>query len=170
MIDFQQIFGSPKDDKVLDLGVSFNGIYIYAMINGPFLPHRDNDKQWKTLGNGTNLALIHIDFDDMILDIEAMDYSNKLTDNYINPYPMKFFLVNPKFVEQNFIFVTHRTNEAVDRKGGIYITYYKDPSALFVQLTGCPGIGCAKCSNKRPAKCLECMARYELFHHGCNEG
>ena len=56
------------------MAVSFNGVYIYAMINGPFMPHRDNDKQWKTIGNGTNLALIHIDFEDLILDIEAMEF------------------------------------------------------------------------------------------------
>jgi hypothetical protein len=71
VIEYKQIFGSPKEDKVLDMAVSFNGIYLYAMINGPFLPHRDGDKQWKTLGSSTNLALIHIDFEDMILDIEA---------------------------------------------------------------------------------------------------
>lgn len=53
------------------MAVSFNGVYLYAMINGPFLPHRDGDKQWKTIGTGTNLALIHIDFEDLILDIEA---------------------------------------------------------------------------------------------------
>jgi hypothetical protein len=64
VIAFKQIFGSPQDDKVLDMGISFNGIYLYAMINGPFLPHRDNDKQWKTLSTGTNIAIIHIDFTD----------------------------------------------------------------------------------------------------------
>ena len=163
VISLQQIFGSTGDDKILDLAISFNGIYMYAHINGPFNPHRDNDKQWKTLGNGTNLALIHLDFDDLILDIEAMDFKNPNSLDYINPYPMKFFLIRSTDVQQNFIFVTHRTNEAVDRKGGIYITYYNQPSALFIQTTGCPGIGCLKCSGKRPAKCLECMARYELF-------
>ena len=75
------------------MAVNFNGIYLYAMINGPFLPHRDNDKQWKTLGNNTNLAVIHIDFTDLIIDIEALDYSNKALPSYINPYPAKFFLV-----------------------------------------------------------------------------
>jgi hypothetical protein len=97
---------------------------MYAHINGPFNPHRDNDRQWKTLGNGTNLALIHLDFDDLILDIEAMDFQNKESVDYINPYPMKFFLIRSINVTQNYIFVTHRTNEPVDRKGGIYITYY----------------------------------------------
>jgi hypothetical protein len=58
VIESDIIFGSPKDDKVLDMAVNFNGVYLYAMINGPFMPHRDNDKQWKTIGNGTNLAMI----------------------------------------------------------------------------------------------------------------
>lgn len=105
---------------------------MYAHINGPFLPHRDNDKQWKIQGNGTNLALIHIDFEDMIIDIESIDFENKQSLDYINPYPMKFFLIRSSNVSQNFIFVTHRTNEAVDRKGGIYITYYNQPQALFI--------------------------------------
>lgn len=47
-IEFNTVFGSPYDDKVLDLEVSFNGIYMLALINSPFLPHRDSDKQWKT--------------------------------------------------------------------------------------------------------------------------
>ncbi len=132
VIQYKEIFGSAKDDKVLDMAVSFNGVYLFAMINGPFNPHRDNDKQWKTIGSGTNLAVIHIDFDDMIIDIEAQDYSNKNSIGYLNPYPTKFFLVRTKEVEQNFIFVTHRSNEFVDRKGGIYITYYNNPVAPFM--------------------------------------
>jgi hypothetical protein len=64
VIENSIVFGSPKDDKVLDMAVNFNGVFLYAMINGPFMPHRDNDKQWKTIGNDTNLALIQIDFDD----------------------------------------------------------------------------------------------------------
>ena len=64
VIENSIVFGSPKDDKVLDMAVNFKGVFLYAMINGPFMPHRDNDKQWKTIGNDTNLALIQIDFDD----------------------------------------------------------------------------------------------------------
>lgn len=93
VISFKQIFGSPGDDKALDMAVSFNGIYIYAMINGPFLPHRDGDKQWKIIGDVTNLAMILIDWEDMILDIEAVDALNPLSTTYVNPYPTKFFLV-----------------------------------------------------------------------------
>lgn len=68
------------------------------------------------------------------------------------------------------MFVTHRTNEVVDRKGGIYITYLTTPTAAFMQVALCPGIGCAKCSAKLPSKCLECMTVYQLFQHSCYEG
>ena len=36
VVIFKQIFGSPGDDKVLDMSVTFNGVYLYAMIYGPF--------------------------------------------------------------------------------------------------------------------------------------
>jgi len=39
------------------------------------------------------LAIIHIDFTDQIVDIEAWDYTNISSNNYINPYPTKFFVV-----------------------------------------------------------------------------
>lgn len=80
-------------DTAIDVGVSFNGVYIYAMINGPFLPHRKNDMQWETIGTNTNLAMIHIDFTDQIVDILAWDYLNINSVDYINPFPMKFFLI-----------------------------------------------------------------------------
>jgi hypothetical protein len=64
VIENSMVFGSPKDDKVLDIAVNFNGVFLYAMINGPFMPHIDNEKQWKIIGNDTNLALIQIYFDD----------------------------------------------------------------------------------------------------------
>ena len=66
-----KVLGSPGVDQALNIGVSFNGVYIYALINGPFNPHRDNTKQWETIGNFTNLAMIQLDFTDQILDIEA---------------------------------------------------------------------------------------------------
>lgn len=43
-IEYSEIFGSPSDDKALDLVITFNGPHLLALINGPFLPHRDLDK------------------------------------------------------------------------------------------------------------------------------
>lgn len=44
VVEVNKVLGSPGDDKALSMGVSFNGVYIYALINGPFNPHRDNTK------------------------------------------------------------------------------------------------------------------------------
>ena len=140
--------------------ISFNGIYLYANIGGPFLPHREVNKQWQVIGNGTNLAIIQLDFTDQIIDIEAFDYTNASSNNYINPYPMKMFLIRSKDVQQNFIFVTHRSNDAVDRTGGIYITYLNDSSAAFFSYLPCLGIGCSRCSGKIPSLCQQCMSIY----------
>ena len=71
--------------------------------------------QWQTIGTNTNLAVIHIDFTDQIVDIVAWDYLNINSADYISPFPMKFFLIRSQEVLQNWIFVTHRTNEVVDR-------------------------------------------------------
>jgi hypothetical protein len=34
--------GSPSDDYALDIEITYNGIVILALINSPFLPHRDS--------------------------------------------------------------------------------------------------------------------------------
>ena len=49
--------------------------------------------QWQTIGTNTNLAVIHIDFTDQIVDIVAWDYLNINSADYISPFPMKFFLI-----------------------------------------------------------------------------
>jgi hypothetical protein len=33
VIELKKIFGSPKDDKILDLRITFNGIYVLAYMN-----------------------------------------------------------------------------------------------------------------------------------------
>lgn len=35
------VFGSPSDDKAFDLVITFSGPHLLALINSPFLPHRD---------------------------------------------------------------------------------------------------------------------------------
>jgi hypothetical protein len=33
VIEVQKIFGSPSDDKILDLRITFNGLYVLAYMN-----------------------------------------------------------------------------------------------------------------------------------------
>lgn len=45
-IEKHKKFGSPQDDKILDLVVNFNGLFILAQINNDLFPHKSNDKIW----------------------------------------------------------------------------------------------------------------------------
>jgi hypothetical protein len=48
VIEVQKIFGSPLDDKILDLRITFNGLYVLAYMNDQLLPHKYNDRIWAT--------------------------------------------------------------------------------------------------------------------------
>lgn len=63
-IESQLVYGSSKDDRIFDLKITFTGLYILAMIDNEFLPHKDNDKMWGTQNSVSNLALIWMNFND----------------------------------------------------------------------------------------------------------
>jgi len=134
------------------------------LIQGPFLPHRDVTKQWQIIGDLTNMAMIHIDFTDQIIDIEAQDYANADGLHPLNPYPMRFILVRSNLTIQNWIFVCHRSNEPVDRTGGILLSYYQNITAPFQNTRGCTSIGCQNCSLKVSSYCFQCLPGYELYN------
>lgn len=46
VIEVHKIFGSPMDDKILDLRITFNGLYVLAYMNDQMLPHKYNDRVW----------------------------------------------------------------------------------------------------------------------------
>jgi len=68
------VWGSPTDDFAYSIETTFNGIYLLAKIGDGLLPHKDVDKTWSTLNDKSNLAIIFIDFEDSILEIEGYDY------------------------------------------------------------------------------------------------
>lgn len=48
VIETSTIFGSPGNDLVQDFRITFLGLYVLAVIDDQFLPHRFNDKIWST--------------------------------------------------------------------------------------------------------------------------
>ncbi len=68
---------------------------------------------WGTQNGRPNVALIWMDFDNDILDIEAYDYSTGLS-----PYPMKAFVPRITSNRLSYVFIAPRTNEVIDRNGG----------------------------------------------------
>lgn len=82
VIELQKIFGSPGDDKILDLRITFNGLYVLAYMNDQLLPHKFNDRIWQTQNGKPNVAVIWMDFEDDILDIEGYDLEKLPFPNY----------------------------------------------------------------------------------------
>eukprot|EP00347_Sterkiella_histriomuscorum_P007679 403347989 len=164
-IEKKDIYGSPSDDKALDLVVTYQGLHLLALINNPFLPHRDADKQWKTQNSKQNLAVILFDFEDQIVDVESYDMTLA---SAINPYPIRMFVTRvPNTIKQRYTFISHRSNLAVDKKGGLFITYFNDYDLVYGLNIGCGVSNCAKCSYKKTSKCLECNSGYLLWQHSC---
>jgi len=48
VVETSKIFGSARDDRIFDLKITFNGLYILALINNNFMPHKFNDRIWTT--------------------------------------------------------------------------------------------------------------------------
>lgn len=73
-----------------------------------------------------------MDFDDDILDIEGFDFSVGLS-----PYPMKAFVPRVSSNTLSYVFIAPRTNDLIDRKGGMQITYFTAPNAAFSTILAC---------------------------------
>lgn len=86
------------------------------------LPHKFNDRIWQTENSSPNIAIIWMDFEDDILDIEGYD----LGDIPFTNYPQKLFvprLGNASSTLQTFVFISPRSNADIDQNGGFYVTY-----------------------------------------------
>ena len=122
----KKIFGSPSDDKALDIEASTAGIYIMAIIGDNFLSHPTSGSIWQTNGGvgKTNFAMLLVrNSDSQLLDIEGYDLSTMA-----DPYPKRFSL-QVSTGARDFIFFSPRANIDV---AGLYITKFSDSSKIFV--------------------------------------
>jgi hypothetical protein len=82
-------------------------------MNDQMLPHKFNDRVWASHQNSANVALIWMDFEDDILDIEGYAISSM---NFTN-YPQKLFvprLGNASSTMQSFVLISPRSNAETD--------------------------------------------------------
>ena len=111
------------------------------------------------------MAVILFDFEDKIVDVESYDMTLA---SAINPYPIRMFVTRvPNTIKQRYTFISHRSNLAVDKKGGLFITYFNDYDLVYGLNVGCAVSNCAKCSYKKTSKCLECNSGYLFWQHSC---
>lgn len=112
----KKIFGSPQEDKALDIVATTAGVYLMAVISDNFLPYPIAGNIWHTNGgtNNTNFAILLIrDSDSELVDIIGSDIVTM-----INPYPKRFTLhITTGALE--LIFYSPRANNDI---AGLYFT------------------------------------------------
>ena len=116
-VESQVIWGSPTDDFVYDVEVNYQGIFFLAEMGHNLLPHRDGDKAWGGQNGKSSWVLAWLDFNDKILEMEGYAF-----DEMVDPFPTKFFIARTDDHNQTYVFASHRSNDIVDHKGGIFLT------------------------------------------------
>ena len=161
-IESKQVFGSPTEDKALDIQVTAQGIFILAKIGDTFLPNPTSGNHWKTLGsNGSNLAILFVTFENVLLDVEGFDLATL-------PSPMPIRMFRPYKTGQLFdiILFAHRADQETS---GAVFTKVTNSELLFITNTDgyCASSDCLRCSPKDSSKCLTCQSGKLLYNHNC---
>ena len=110
------------------------------------------------MNNVTNFALIFIDDNLDIVDIEGYDLTAT-----VDPLPRKMFLSLLNDHDHEITFLAQR--ESSDR-GGLQFTSFTSPTSLWSGGAACP-LGCAACSPQDISVCTACNPGYFLWKQSC---
>ncbi len=106
------IYGSATDDYAYSMQENFDGLFVLAKIGNHFNPHMNNDKEWAMRDGESTIALIRMNFDDQIINIEGHKIST------LGMHHPTYALVAAKdpttSSELEYIFAAHRSNEVTD--------------------------------------------------------
>lgn len=157
----KKIFGSPKEDKALDIVATTAGVYLMTVINDNFLPHPVAGNIWQTNGGAgkTNFAILLIrDSDSQLVDIEGYDIATMT-----GPYPKRFSAhITTGIIE--FIFYSPRANTDI---AGLYFSKFTDQLKFVNNAVGActDNTNCDKCNNNDPDMCMICKPTKVLFNN-----
>lgn len=127
---YTKIYGSTEDDTPIDMVINHFGIFMIADIGNGF-KDRDTSDDYLTQNSNINFAIILMDYDGNIQEIESYDTSD--VSNDINgDYPLKLFIGRQNKHEPLYWFLSYRSYAEYYLKGGVYLTQVDDQQALFV--------------------------------------
>jgi hypothetical protein len=145
-----KVYGSTRDDTVLDMLVNQFGVYVMANLGNGF-KDKDASDDYSTQNGVDNFALIFMDYDGNIQEIESYDTTDVAND-LNGDYPKELIIARKDKQELLYAFLSYRDHDDLNFKGGFYLTYPADQQALFVtenSLAVCSGVSpnCELCSN-----------------------
>ena len=139
----EHVLGSTSNDSPLDIIANHFGVFLMGNIGNGFKTIGSAD-DYQTQNSNDNFALIFMDYDCNILEIESYDTSD--ASNSINgDYPKQFLIARKNKQEPLYSFLSYRFYDEYKIAGGVYITTLADNQALFV--TGNSLATCSSLSN-----------------------
>ena len=105
---------------------------------------KDNDSadSYSTLNGNTNFAIVFMDYDGNIIEIESYDQSDPLS-NLGAEYPKRIIIGVQNKHQPIFTFLSTKDKNGINMGNGIYFTQVENQEALFTvgnTLVGCSGI------------------------------
>jgi hypothetical protein len=126
-----KVYGSARDDAALDLVVN----QLRSVCHGQCWKWIQRQGfTWRLLAtqNGKdNFALIFMDYDGNIQEVESYDTTDVAND-LNGDYPKELIVARKDKQEPLYAFLSYRYSDDIKLKGGFYLTYPADQQALFV--------------------------------------
>lgn len=116
--------------KAYDIFVNHIGMFIMANIPDG-LKDNDDTNTYSTQNSKENFALMFLDHSGTIQEIESYDTADA-ANNLGAPYPQKLVVTRKNKQSLRFSFISTRDNGADNQGGGVYITQFANPQAVFV--------------------------------------
>ncbi|CAI2385241.1 unnamed protein product [Moneuplotes crassus] len=151
----------------IDMAINHLGIFLLANIGDGFQDLESLDT-YTTQNANTNFAIIYIDHDGNILEIESYDTFDLANDLGAN-YPKRLVIGVTNKQQPVFTFLSSRDDKNDYQGGGIFVTQSANNSALFATgdtLAACSSVApnCELCSSHG---CLKCSPGYKLQNTEC---
>lgn len=162
-----RIYGSSREDKAFALTANWFGLYVMATIHDGFGDSQSVDT-YSTQNSKSNFALILMDYDGNIQEIESYDASD-LVNDIGEDYPKDMIIARQNKHNPLYSFIGYRYNEVNKEKGGMYITTVANHQSLFV--TGSSLAACTSVSLNwvlwHSTICFRCEDGYKIQNGVC---
>ena len=124
-----KVYSGGTNTQAIDMVVNYLGIFILANISDGFKDISSVD--FYTTQNGeTNFAIIQMDHDGNIIEIESYDPDDSINDLGAE-FPQKLFLGIKNKQQPIFTFMSTRNDISVNQDRGIYISQLAEQDSLF---------------------------------------
>ena len=174
LIDFRtgkhlssKIYSGDENTQAIDMVVNYLGIFMLANIGDGFKDISSADS-YTTQNGETNFAIIQMDHDGNIIEIESYDPTDAVN-NLGAEFPQKLFVGIKNKQQPIFAFISTKNDASANQGRGLYITQLADQDSLFAfgnSVSTCSSItsNCELCHSRG---CFKWVDGYKIHNGEC---